>query len=337
MNHLLLPFLLLALAPAAFAQTCEYNCGTEPLQLSGNTAALLPAGGPGLFYRKHVMVPALVFQNVPLVITDVSVSCPAGYRQLSFSRLTIRMGHTTVAQLSNTFAQNITSPLQTVLDARDHVFFEGFGPAWVPLGLQVPFQFHPGSGNLLIEVVVEGGVVLGSFTFNYPGGSPFGACVTSAAETTLPVLGGPDSIPRLRLCSDRAEVILFGQNCTGSGSSTPLLGVGGMPTPGATATIWLSDAPPNALAVCAYGFDTQPPFPLNLTPLGAPGCRQYFGLALYDVVVANNQGIGQRTILVPSASSTIGAIVYAQYFVLDPPANPLGITTSNYARLLVGL
>jgi hypothetical protein len=34
--------------------------------------------------------------------------------------------------------------------------------------------------------------------------------------------------------------------------------------------------------------------------------------------------------------ATAGASVYAQYFVLDPPANALGITASNYVRLMAG-
>jgi hypothetical protein len=39
---------------------------------------------------------------------------------------------------------------------------------------------------------------------------------------------------------------------------------------------------------------------------------------------------------IPTAPTTIGAVAYAQYFVLDPPANALDLTASNYARLLVG-
>jgi hypothetical protein len=278
-----------------------------------------------------------VFQNVPARITDVAVGARSGWRTYAFGELTIRMGHTTANQLSASFAQNITSPLQDVLVAHDHVWTEGPGPAWVPLGLQAPFQFLPGSGNLLIELIQRDISVLEQVAYNYLGTANVGTVVAGYGSSIPAQASSQGDAPRLRFCIDRAEVLLHGETCNGSGSSTPLLGVTGRPTPGATPTIWLSDAPPNAIAACAYGFDTRPPFPVDLTPLGAPGCRQYLAPAFADVVLANGLGIGQNTIAVPGAPATIGAILYTQYFVLDPPANALGLTASNYARLLVGL
>lgn len=47
-------------------------------------------------------------------------------------------------------------------------------------------------------------------------------------------------------------------------------------------------------------------------------------------------GLGQRTVATPNVPATAGASVYAHYFVLDPPANALGITASNYVRLMAG-
>ncbi|MFY9342921.1 MAG: hypothetical protein WAT39_10555 [Planctomycetota bacterium] len=325
---------LLLIAASPRAQTCAYNWGTEPLGPGGNTATLLSS--IDIVYRSHVLVPAAVFQNVPLVITDLSVAVAGGYRRLKYTRLTIRMGHTTVNQLATTFAPNITSPLQDVLVANEHVFFEGFGPAWIPVGLQTPFQFLPGSGNLLIEVVTEGGLVLDQATYQSPAGALMGGQVYGVG-TTLPIDGNPTTAPRLRFCTDRAEAILSGETCNGSAGSTPLLGVTGRPAIGSTTTLWLSDAPANAPAACAWGFATTPPFPLLLTTVGAPGCQQYFTVAVADLVAANPVGVGQRTLAVPNTPSLVGAIAYAQYYVLDPPANALGVTASNYARLLVGL
>jgi hypothetical protein len=336
LHRIALSWLLVAATVPAPAQTCAYNSGVDPAGGNGLAALLYPPTS-ALFRRTHVVVPAVVFQNVPLVITDIAVATIPGYRRMKFDRLTIRMGHTTVGQANTIFGQNITSPLQDVLVARDHVFFEGFGPAWVPVGLQTSFQFLPGSGNLLIEVVAEGGLILEGDTSGAAGGSLLGSCVTSSLEPTLPTVGNSATVPRLRFCFDRAEVSLSGESCNGSAGSTPLLGVTGRPTPGSMPTLWLSDAPANALAACAYGFDTKPPFPINLTALGAPGCRQYFAPAFADFVLANPLGIGERAISVPSATATIGAILYAQYYVLDPPANALDLTASNYARLLVGL
>lgn len=337
-NHTCLSSLsALVLASAAMAQNCLYNWGSDPT-IPGNTSGLLSPPGQGQVSRQHLLVPAFVFQNVPTRITDLAYAIGSGYRRLRFDELTIRMGHTSMTQLSTTFATNITSPLQTVMSVRDHVCFVGVGPAWAPIGLQSSFLFMPGSGNLLIEVVATGGAVLEGYTPQGASNSLIGGRV-NGLDITLPTLGSvaPGDVPRLQLCTDRAETLLFGESCAGSGTSTPLLGVSGKPSPGASPTVWLSDAPPNAPAACAFGFDTAPPFPLLLTSLGAPGCRQYFPVAFADFVLADGVGIGQRTVLIPNAASTIGSVAYAQYFVLDPPANALDLTASNYARLLVGL
>ena len=326
--------LVTSLHAIAAAQNCLYNWGSDPTP-PGSGAPLLSPLGPGQFRRTQVLVPAFVFQNVPERITDFAYVIGTGWRHLHFEELTIKMGHTTMNTLSNNFAANVTSPLQTVMSVRDHVWFEGVGPAWTSVGLQNSFQFLPGSGNLLIDVTIWGGDVLAYASSGYPSSSLIGSAV-AGNDVTPPTSGGGFPVPRLRLCTDRAESILFGQSCQGSGTSTPLLGVSGPPALGASPTIWLSDAPPNALAACAFGFDTAPPFPLLLTSLGAPGCRQYFPVVFADFVLANNLGIGQRTVLIPSAPTMVGAILYAQYFVLDPPANALDLTASNYARLLAG-
>ena len=320
----------------SIAQTCLYTWGSDP-GVAGSGANLLDPAGTGNVLRRQLLVPAVVFQNVPTRITELSgASVPAGYRRVRFDELTIRMGHTSAAQLSTTFAQNITSPLQTVLSVRDHVWFDGFGPAWVPVGLQTPFLFLPGSGNLLIEVVVMGGQTLETVASQANTGAQIGSFITAPGQT-IPTTGTPSATPRLRLCVDRAESMLLGESCPGSGTSTPLLGVSGRPLLGSAPMIWLSDAPANAIAACAFGFDSASPYPINLTPLGAPGCRQYFAMAFADLVLADALGVAQKAVSIPNSQSAIGFAFYAQYYVLDPPANPLDLTASNYARFLVGL
>lgn len=337
-THWSFGFLFSFLCSVAVAQTCIYSSGAEPVNPGGVDAPLIQPWGVGQIERTHLLFPAGMFQNVPVTITDFSVAVRAGWRKFRCTELTIRMGHTTVSQLGAVYAQNITSPLQDVLVVRDHVWTQGIGPGWVAVGLQQSFQFLPGSGNLLIEIVARDTTLLEQFQNQWLDACSIGTRIgTYLANLPLDCNCSPSPAPRLRFCVDRAETLVLGQTCAGSGTSTPLLGVSGRPTPGAAPTIWLSDAPANAIAACAYGFDTRPPYPVNLTSLGAPGCRQYFPVAFADVVLANAIGVGQRTIVVPSAPATIGAILYTQYYVLDPPANALDLTTSNYARLLVGL
>ena len=336
----LLLALLLALSGGVTAQTCIYTVDSSPygtVPAGAQGARLYQPWGAGTYHRIHLLVPMAVFQNVPHRITDIAVGARSGWFTYRFSEVTIRMGHTTATQLNAVFAQNITSPLQDVLVVRDHVWTEGFGPAWVPLGLQQSFQLLPGSGNLLVEIITRDAIALDQGGYNDLATGNVGTMLSNIGAT-MPTLGNaPGPAPRLRFCTDRAEVSLLGQTCNGSANSTPLLGVTGRPTLGAQPTLWLSDAPPNAIAACAFGFDTTAPYPIDLTALGAPGCRQYFPIAVASVVIASNLGIGQQTLPVPSAAATIGAVVYAQWWVLDPPANALDLTSSNYARLLVGL
>ncbi len=328
------------LARLAAAQTCIYTADTDPvgpLPIGSNSPELLLPSGAN-YVRTQVLLPLIPFQNVPYVINEIAVGTRRGVRVTRFGELTIRMGHTTVAQLTPNFAANITSPLVDVLVARDHIWTEGVGPGWVPLGLQRPFQILPGSGQLLVEIIQRNTTILQNVLYNGLGTGSFGEVIVGfGASLPTTSSSGPLLVPpRLRLCVDRAETMLLGTTCAGSGTSTPLLGVSGRPTPGASSTIWLSDAPANAVAGCAFGFDNASPYPIDLTALGARGCMQYFAIAFADVVRADAVGIAQRTLAVPNASNVVGAILYAQYYVLDPPANALGLTASNYARLSIG-
>src|SRR5688572_11203141 len=135
------------------AQTCFYNWTSDPVGGTGSFPDLFEAAISGPLsqpvQRHHILVPGVAFQNVPARITEMSIGVAAGMRVLRFEELTIRMSQTTATSLSSTFATNVTSPQQTVLLIRDHIWQQGFGPEWIAFGLQQPFQFVPGNGNLL--------------------------------------------------------------------------------------------------------------------------------------------------------------------------------------------
>lgn len=341
MRQSLLYVLLLALSCGVLhAQDCVYTA--QQGVPSTAASSTLATTSNGYKRRQQVLVPSYLFENVPTLITDFAHSIGQTYSRKRFDRLTIRFGHTSVTTLSTTFANNITGPMQTVLLAENHVHTEaltGPAPGWVPVGMQQPFLFLPGSGNLLIDVLIENGTSLASASSGGQGGysSIHGDTIVSNDLPTVPTTGNQAGRPGLRFCVDRAEKLLFGESCAGSGGSTPLLGLGSRPILGTSVTIWLSDAPPNAMAACAFGFETRPPFPIDLTSQGAPGCRQYFQEGALVFLTANPLGIGQLALPIPSSPSVVGAVVYTQYYVLDPTGNALGITSSNYGSLLVGL
>ena len=322
------------------AQTCVHTSGSDPagsLPPRATGRSFLYPGTDSGWIRRHLLVPATLFANVPLRITDFSLPVREGWRQLRIRQFIVRMGHTTRTQLSTTFAQNITSPLQDVLVANDYVVFEGIGPAWVPLGLQQSFQFLPGHGNLLVEVIQSGVSSLEQVAYTGLADGYVGSLVASAFESSVPATGSVAiEIPRFRFCFDQPELSLSGIACGGSTNTPPTLGLAGEPVLGSHTTFWLGNAPASSLAFLAFGFDGRPPYPLDLGTQGAPGCRQYFPVATALAVLTDGFGLGQYALPIPNNLGLAGQYVLGQYIALRPASNALGLLTSNYGRVLIG-
>ncbi|MCK5941470.1 MAG: hypothetical protein KAI24_05825 [Planctomycetes bacterium] len=333
--------LLAGLAAGAPSQTCVFTGPSDigfdppgsngPGFLSGNYPA-------GWHQRLQYLVPASMFAGVPHLIRDFAFGVKRGTTTQRFGRIEIRMAHTTVSNLDQVFTNNITLPLQTVLDATDYTITFGVGPRWVPLGLQTPFQFLPAQGNLLIDVTVEGPSEV-VHTELYTGMLQGWGIETkvSGASQFPPSQGSNGTRPCLRFCLDKAGWTMLGEACTGSGSAAPLVGVTGMPALGSQTTLWLSNVPPGSPALLAFGGNDGPPFPVDLGFLGAPGCRQYFQLTSSAGLLTDTFGIGTHTITVPPNLALINQITNCQFATLAPGANALGLLTSRYVRLRVGL
>lgn len=317
------------------AQTCVHSWGTGPTTppaAQGGSFRVLT----GQYERSHIRVPEVVFQNVPTLIREMSVTREGGWTQWRFDELIVRMGQTTVTTLNGPFVQNITSPLQDVLHVSDHDWLMGIGPDWIPLGLQQPFLFVPGQGHLLIEIVMVGAVLVQNVGQSSQLAGSHSGERTVGSGATLPVAGNNSQRIRLRFCVDQPESMLLGSACGGATSQPPLLGLAGVPSLGGQTTFWLSNAPPGSVAFLAFGFENLPPFPLDLTPLGAPGCRQYFDIAFTTAIGTDPLGIAAHPLSIPANQTLVGLNVYGQYGTLVPGSNALGVLTSNYGRLLLG-
>ncbi len=128
----------------------------------------------------------------------------------------------------------------------------------------------------------------------------------------------------------------FGAGCPGS--------VG---TPGLTAAPyslpWLGDthrnraeglAPGSAGVFFATGFAPTAPIPLGA--FGMPGCDQL--VLPVAIEFAPVQGcMAEWPLSIPNAPALANVHVYQQAFVLDPAANPLGLTASNGLHLATGI
>jgi len=332
--------LAFALAASVQAQRCFYSYGSIPTEQAGENryANLLPTApaSTGGRSRAQMAVSRFAFDNAPALITSLAVA-PFHTEQVRYASLEIWMGYTSRRPLSAFFATNPTGSMTRVLDVRQHVWTCRTA-SWTEIGLQQPFLYVPAAGDLLIEVVttrVDSGEDV----------APLLVCNGTASEDTivqraftgeLPTTGAASNwVPKVRVCAESPSLDSFGAGC-GSGLQ-PALGLTGSARLGQTATVWLSNAPAATASVLVLGVGNRAPtFPVDLAPLGMPGCKLYCSSDVGLTATTNALGIARAPLAVPSDETLVGSIVYQQFFVLDPGGNARGLTASNYGRILVG-
>jgi hypothetical protein len=78
------------------------------------------------------------------------------------------------------------------------------------------------------------------------------------------------------------------------------------------------------------------PLPLDLTPLGMPGCNLLADPLVTDLVAGAGPSL-LWALAIPPQSALVGLRLYGQAFSLDVPVNSFGFTASNGACFKVGL
>jgi hypothetical protein len=79
------------------------------------------------------------------------------------------------------------------------------------------------------------------------------------------------------------------------------------------------------------------PLPLNLAVIGAPGCLVLTDPLLGVPLTLNAQGAVSVHVSIPSDPALIGQAFYNQFWLFDPTANALGLTTSGAVQALIGI
>lgn len=128
----------------------------------------------------------------------------------------------------------------------------------------------------------------------------------------------------------------LGQGCQGSHGKAPVLSGLEPPSLGLTFHLGLTAAPP--LAPSLLFFDITDPA-VDLTPFGATGCWARVNpgfISLYLPVSLTGTWHPAPFLAVPYETALLGAAFYAQAFLLDAGANPLGLITSNGLKGVVG-
>jgi hypothetical protein len=146
---------------------------------------------------------------------------------------------------------------------------------------------------------------------------------------------------RLYCCPREPGAYLpFGTGCAGSSRKSPQLGNVGVPTLGQSFQVTLANAPAQASVFFVLGLSDQSwlglTLPFDLGIINAPGCRV---LCSHDAVLpqtADGAGAASRLLGVPGDPALLAAVFFNQWIVVDPPANPLQLTTSNGGKGTIG-
>jgi hypothetical protein len=175
---------------AGFAAAQQLTAHPQQTLQNGN-GNIVPfgviSGGTFAEGRTHILVPANELPSIPALLDGIEIHGQAT-DVVDYASLTINIMPTTATSLSTTFANNLTGPVTTVLQATN--LQVAYNSAWTRIPFTVQYV-HDGSSAMLIEVlkVVQPGTA----------GYPFMTMSTSSSppRTDRPAmayaLGGPGS------------------------------------------------------------------------------------------------------------------------------------------------
>ncbi|MEE2888400.1 MAG: hypothetical protein VX951_13300, partial [Planctomycetota bacterium] len=127
--------------------------------------------------------------------------------------------------------------------------------------------------------------------------------------------------------------------CAGGPGAIPSFINNGVPELNTAFSLSLTDANPNSSGFLVIGASDSRwsgnNLPLDLGPLGAPGCKLLASLDILVGVTTNSGGASTQRFSVPNNNSLFGADFYNQYAVADA-ANLFGVVMSNAGHGKVG-
>jgi len=256
-----------------------------------------------------------------------------------FDSIVIKMDivPSTQTALDPTFSKNLSTKAVTVLHVRNYDWHVK-KDQWNRIGLQRDYFWVPKQGNLVIDIEVRGaGALLGN-SGGFRASDKVERLYAHGWKTSPPAQGNTTpsmAALKLELVSTDAETSLLGQGCSGT-SGIPTMTFSGSAQIGKSFSIHLSQAVPGSIAVYVFGgSNAAPTFPIDLSPMGAAGCKLYVSPDI-QFPVATGTGSSVLPLQVPLDTTLVGLRMWNQVFVFDKSANKLGIVTSNCGRIRVG-
>jgi hypothetical protein len=282
--------------------------------------------------RYQLLVPRALLPNQPFRIRDLQLA-PAGSRLRQLRDLTVTLGHNPSGQLQAAMQANFVGPTRSTRVQQWLV--PTTANVWNPLGLDLDFVFDPALGDLVVEFrVIGGGALNGAGTAGFRTDPAIPYVWTPGGGYSGNAFGGGGL--KLRLCADANNLLALAGGCAGAAGARPQLSLAGsaqLGGPGVTLGLANASVQPLALAVLAFSFALRPAL-LDLGLLGAPGCLSY-GFDDFTALALASAGTATSSLAVPQAPFPCMPL-WAQWVVLDPAANALGLSLSNPGRLLIG-
>lgn len=304
---------------------------------NAGTCNVIPFGSAspsGSFYTclTQQIVTAADLGNLPGVITGLGfAACGSGKSR--FTQLQVIMDVLPPSStLSTTFANNLTPNAVTVLDASNYAWHTTSN-SWMDIGLQNYFVYD-GVSDLVIQILANQSTSPAGFHRSTTKPRLYAVGWTGSPPATGTY--SANTAQKMEFSLQMARSGTFGDGCVGSNALAPKMVLSGTPQLGQTQNLDLAQAPASSAAFLVTGFGNGFPFPFELSSYGMPGCYQYFGPASTQLSITDPSGVALVPFAVPNSSGVIGILLYAQWACLDLPANALGITTSDYARMLIG-
>jgi hypothetical protein len=323
---------LAALAAAPLAAQNWYVPNNNPALSAG--CNVIPfgqlIGGPFYQAKYQILATQADLGNLPGLITGLGfASCNTGSSH--FTSLEIVLDHHPIGvPLSTTFANNLTPNAVTVLSVTDYTW-NVTANTWNEIGLQNPFVYL-GTGDLVIQITSVDGTSPGGF---HTEGQQ--RVYWFAASGTPPAVGYTDNAAhKFEVGMLMARVSSHGLGCPGT-NGTPAHTTSGTPQIAQAISFDLTHGRPSGFGVLMLGFyNGTPPFPLELSSYGMPGCFQFHDTASVLFIGLNGIGTGSVPFTIPNDGGLVGVKFYSQFACIDPGANATGVTTSNYNRILIG-
>lgn len=322
LRSILLGSVTALLSGAVVGQTYYYSPSDTP---TVGTCNVFPWGQSST--RHQHVVTAAELGNSQVTITDIAyAACATG--TFTAGQIVIQMAHYQGTTLSTTFATNLGANPVTMLNAVNWTY-SYTGNAWSDVGLTGAFNYDPAQGNLLIDIEFCGASGGGSFHRDVSprcwangGPCPSGATGTSATGAL-----------KVRINSGTGgSYTAFGAGC---GTPTLTLAGTGAPNIGAMSSVAMSNGP--AFQVGFYGVGLVQ-LNVSLAGNGAPGCSLYTNPLAVVVTVFDGFGVAPSfDVTLPNDPGLIGVQLVNAGAALDPPANSLGVTTSNGLIAQIGM